>query len=216
MGTTISPSGCKDKLDTCPAWKKEGECTKIESQNFMKKYCAKTCHLCSATTAAPATTTAPHTTAGCTDSKELAAKCPVWKKEGECTKTESQKFMKKYCPKTCDLCDTGCKDSKELAAKCPVWKLQGECTKIESQKFMKKYCPKTCDLCSKCKDVLPQSKCKELKIKSYCTTSAEFMKKNCQKTCDKCSVETTVATTITTGKPTATTAITATTSAPST
>ena len=38
--------GCKDKLDTCPAWKKEGECTKIQSQNFMKKYCAKTCNKC--------------------------------------------------------------------------------------------------------------------------------------------------------------------------
>ena len=41
----------------------------------------------------------------CKDSEELASKCPVWKKQGECHKEESQKFMKKYCAKTCDKCD---------------------------------------------------------------------------------------------------------------
>ena len=41
-----SLGNCKDKLDTCPAWKKEGECTKVESQTFMTKYCKKTCNKC--------------------------------------------------------------------------------------------------------------------------------------------------------------------------
>merc|ERR1711962_1654549 len=151
-----SKRNCKDKLDTCPAWKKEGECTKVESQTFMTKYCKKSCNKCDdVKTTTPTTTHTTKTTDECKDSEELASKCPVWKKQGECHKEESQKFMKKYCAKTCDKCDDKCKDSEELASKCHVWKKQGECDKVESKKFMKKYCAKTCDKCSDCHDVLP-------------------------------------------------------------
>ena len=38
----------------------------------------------------------------CDDSKKYAGRCKSWANHGECTK--SQKFMKKYCKKSCDLC----------------------------------------------------------------------------------------------------------------
>ena len=40
----------------------------------------------------------------CKDTEELAHQCPIWKKQGECTSKDSEKFMKKYCPKTCHKC----------------------------------------------------------------------------------------------------------------
>merc|ERR1711962_886918 len=70
---------CKDKLDTCVAWKKEGECTRVESQTFMTKYCKKTCNKCDEST----TTSKPTTEGNCKDKLDT---CPAWNKEGECTK----------------------------------------------------------------------------------------------------------------------------------
>merc|ERR1711962_1884545 len=83
----------------CPTWANFGECHK--RPNFMKKYCKKSCNLCTGAISPHTTPATPKPITGCKDKLDT---CPAWKKEGECTKVQSQNFMKKYCAKTCNKC----------------------------------------------------------------------------------------------------------------
>merc|ERR1712168_1583100 len=79
----------------CPTWANFGECHK--RPNFMKKYCKKSCNLCTVKPTTPTTTSTTKATG--IECKDKLDTCHAWKKEGECTKVESQTFMTKYCKK---------------------------------------------------------------------------------------------------------------------
>jgi len=75
-------NGCTDSRTECPKWKGWGACEK--DPNYMRKYCKKSCNICSD---------------GCTDSN---TKCPTWESWGECEKNPN--YMRKYCKKSCNIC----------------------------------------------------------------------------------------------------------------
>ncbi|XP_002167799.2 uncharacterized protein ZK643.6 isoform X1 [Hydra vulgaris] len=154
-GTTIVEEvECKDNPSA--------QCKALEKNCFkdprVPKFCPKTCGMCRA----EAPPKCSQSEFGCCWDKETTKldvegkNCPECENvynsacqmfKAECNSLlEPGVFMRKNCPKTCDLCSDECKDSAKQSFYCAFWK--NELKWCESKKdIMKHYCPKTCNFC---------------------------------------------------------------------
>jgi len=150
---------CVDTIDpkVCKVLSDYRKCRDTEQMERMTKLCPQTCGFC-ASPAPPKCSSTKHgccwdkvTTKNkdgkncpaCTDTfknvcKTFKADCVSFYKPGD--------FMRRMCPKQCNLCNGTCVDDKEKIRMCPFWQKQlGWCTKKET--MMKHYCPVTCKFC---------------------------------------------------------------------
>eukprot|EP00521_Asterionellopsis_glacialis_P009210 CAMPEP_0195287084 /NCGR_PEP_ID=MMETSP0707-20130614/4297_1 /TAXON_ID=33640 /ORGANISM="Asterionellopsis glacialis, Strain CCMP134" /LENGTH=555 /DNA_ID=CAMNT_0040346809 /DNA_START=40 /DNA_END=1707 /DNA_ORIENTATION=+ len=147
-------SGLVDTHERCPVWEEEGYC--ITESSYMMEHCPKSCSI------------PKEKNENCAD---IHSRCEAYAELGEC-ENEHAHQMRKYCRKTCDLCDQpetesdeqveqeeedpDCVDSDEL---CDFWSKAGECEK--NKKFMVKKCPKSCNACDKVRPTLNAKLTKE-------------------------------------------------------
>lgn len=128
--------GVCDTHEMCPVWQEQGQCE--EEKDYMKKHCPVSCNINSAK-ADPVPLC-----------KDFHSRCKVWADLGECT---ANRNMKKYCAKSCDLCDV---NSLDLAleddpdcvdnhANCGFWAEKGECE--SNPTYMLANCMKSCGSC---------------------------------------------------------------------
>ncbi|KAK5978327.1 Metalloendopeptidase [Trichostrongylus colubriformis] len=80
--------------------------------------------------------------------------CEFLSRAGHCQSKFSEHFMRKYCPKSCDTCETSvsttaapsdhCEDSRSW---CERWASNGMCTQQIFKEYMKSKCQKSCHHC---------------------------------------------------------------------
>jgi hypothetical protein len=139
LAQECDPSGRCDKHERCSIWKEQGECT---TAAYMKEHCPVSCNARRSRVAEPV--------AECKDRHE---RCKVWADFEQCEENPSN--MKKYCAKSCGVCDPKetseedlvedptCVDKKKS---CKYWADKGECT--ENEVYMLDNCPKSCGSCT--------------------------------------------------------------------
>ncbi|CAH1794374.1 unnamed protein product [Owenia fusiformis] len=114
---------------------RNGECTK--SANYMRKFCKKSCGVCSAG--------GNNGGQPCTDSNQH---CAYWQRTGECNK--NPQYMRVNCKKSCGVCgeannpmEQACTDNNSM---CSTWSRQGECAK--NPRWMLVNCKRSCRVCT--------------------------------------------------------------------
>ncbi|XGW33637.1 hypothetical protein V3C99_017778 [Haemonchus contortus] len=87
---------CSDRRTDCEFLSRAGHCQSKFSENFMRKYCAKSCDTCdkslSSTTPTPS---------NCEDSRLW---CERWASSGMCAQQMFKEYMRTKCPKSCHHC----------------------------------------------------------------------------------------------------------------
>ena len=155
--------------ETCKSWQKIGLCKERAFRGQMKKYCEKTCELCTPPAPPiPETPACALTEYGCCWDKKKAA---VGKNQKGClpckdkykflcanfasdcsSKLEKGFYMRLSCPETCHVdCDSNlnvhkCKDDKTNQQNCINWARDGACNKAPQK--MRAYCQYTCGFCT--------------------------------------------------------------------
>lgn len=91
VATTQKPTSatCEDMNPYCSGWAEYGYC---KTNNYVKTYCKKSCHLCQGTGTSERM---------CEDVRKH---CEFWKKQGYCTGGIYATFMAEKCPVTCGAC----------------------------------------------------------------------------------------------------------------
>jgi len=101
---------CKDEQSLCKSWSSRGYCDSYEI--YMKVKCKKSCKLCKdnneiTTIATTTETTAVNTSRFLTSTicEDVSSSCFKWFKSGFCDSPKYRILMKKFCKKTCGLCE---------------------------------------------------------------------------------------------------------------
>ena len=132
-------------------------------------------------------------------------RCPVWKEEGECIR--SQSYMEHHCPGSCDNWiendvrissrdDTSEGTCLDRHADCALWAVLGEC---ESNFDVKEHCAVSCGTCptepnsdvdnsnETCVD--DSESCEYWASVGECDSNPNYMQHYCKKSCDFCHLQ---------------------------
>ena len=124
--------------------------------------------------------------------------CAYWSSNGYCRTNEHKSYMKKNCPKSCQICTAPTTTTttttttrpttarpaicRDLHRSCSTWASSGYCSNSQHRKYMSKNCMKSCRFCN-CAD--KKANCPSWATSGYCQNSSwkDYMKRNCKKSC---------------------------------
>ena len=143
----FNSSNCMDIYNpiNCEAWAEQGMCTSGEAP-LIRKYCAKSCGVCS-----PEPVAVPAVDGPCEDGT-LSSICEVWKGKGYCSNDLYTEILRPLCGRTCGLCgavpgtEGPCQDEVDTAV-CREWDTNetGNCG--DNWTIANVLCKETCNTC---------------------------------------------------------------------
>ncbi|XP_065067993.1 uncharacterized protein LOC135693432 isoform X3 [Rhopilema esculentum] len=220
-GLAVGLDGCIDTITFCDFYVKKNYCTHPKFGDYMKRNCPLSCKFCKPgeITQPPLVTrppvTVPFTTPDCMDTIHY---CEWYMKKGYCTDDRFQDYMKRNCPKTCEICKPATAKAESFADACmdtihfcDFYVRKGYCTHSKFGDYMKRNCPLSCKLCKKGEATQPPLVTKQpvtvpfttpdcmdtihyciwYKKRGHCSNDhfKDYMEKNCPKTCGFCKAD---------------------------